>query len=84
MSNYNIALIPENKTPFIDFAQSNFANLLAIDKKKDQLFKTPHVSYLLGKNSIPHISLCQFQCEKNKLEIILQACTHALSKRYYC
>ncbi|MEY3182514.1 MAG: hypothetical protein RLZ35_499 [Pseudomonadota bacterium] len=46
---YNIALIPSRPTfykPYVQSAQRNFANRYS--------------QYLLGKDSIPHITLCQF------------------------
>lgn len=51
MKKYNIALVPEDKeySLYIDSAQNNFKSIAT--------------GYLLGQKSLPHISLCQFECE---------------------
>lgn len=60
---YNIAFIPNNCQQFINYAhKSSFTDHSFADK------------YLIGRgNSIPHISLSHFMCQKDKLDAIWQA-----------
>lgn len=56
MQKYNLALIPEQKSEeVIQFAE-RFAGL--------------QHQYLLGKNSLPHVTLYQFYCKENEIENI--------------
>jgi|GEM_PF-949609 len=57
---YNIVLTPslESSKIFTQFAQENF--------------RTLYDGYLLGDNSIPHISLCQFSGTKKQLEQVIE------------
>jgi len=60
MPKYNIVLTPslENRQIFIDFAKKHFSDI--------------HKGYLLGDNSIPHISLCQFDGNEEQLQQITE------------
>lgn len=57
---YNIALVPENPQPFIDYAC-------------DSPYAANKNTYLIGNRSIPHITLCHFTTEPNRIEKIWQA-----------
>lgn len=64
---FNIALLPANKefiAENIRLAQENFAD------QADQ--------YLLGENAWPHITLCQFDSEQEKVSDIWTAVKHLL------
>jgi len=65
---YNLALIPENSEFFIELAKN---------------FSLNAQHYLLGNNSLPHISVCQFICnEENQLKKIKNQFSHCIHKTF--
>lgn len=72
MARYNIVLVPEDLSPFVNFSQSNFKKFVEADQKKDAVEKKENLYYLLSSESIPHISVCQFICEPNQSDLIIR------------
>ncbi len=68
---YNIVLIPSLEThqKFIQFAKECFGKI--------------YNGYLLGENSIPHISLCQFEGTKEQLQQIIEGLKGLRYSSYY-
>ncbi|MBS0185195.1 MAG: hypothetical protein JSS34_02415 [Proteobacteria bacterium] len=58
LKRYNIALLALEKAPYIQEAQ--------------KLFSKNYKNYILGDESLPHITLCQFYAEDGALEGILK------------
>lgn len=57
---YNIALVPNNRQMFIDYAHHS---IYAANKN----------NYLIGERSIPHITLCHFITEPDQIPILWQS-----------
>jgi len=57
---YNIALVPHNRQIFIDYAGQS-------------LGAAHQNSYLIGEQSLPHITLCHFLAEPDQIPMIWQA-----------
>lgn len=56
MNKYNLAFIPKLKSKeFISLTEQ---------------YTDFHHNYILGKNSIPHVTVCQFYCEVEHLEVL--------------
>lgn len=63
---YNMALIPSNFTQFIELSK---------------LFSNIADSYLLGTNSLPHVTLVQFYAEEKELNTIWKNTCEAIDKK---
>lgn len=58
LKKYNIAFIPKNnQNLFVDYAQALTQTI-------------PADRYLLGKQSLPHVSLCHFELEDSQIETL--------------
>lgn len=58
MHRFNIAYVPQNKS-------NSFITLICDFNKKTH-------NYCLGKNSLPHVTICQFMAYKNQIDQIWQ------------
>lgn len=67
MNKYNLAFIPK-------FKSKEFISLT-------EQYTDFHHNYILGKNSIPHVTVCQFYWEKEHLERLYDT-VHAISLDY--
>ena len=60
LKKYNIAFVSmANISQFVQYAHKLSGHILP-------------ATYLLGQNSIPHISLCHFEADENDIECILR------------